>query len=322
MEVLIVFLVTLLVAVPVLAVVALCYAIAARRRVEELQDSLNSLRLDFRRLGEDSGGRAPPVPGEQPSKAETFRQARATDRSGERAPAQTSAEEDPGDDWPSELKRGETEDEAFWSPPAAVGGVPLEARSTPGETSPLEKPLPFGDPMLKVVETLRRFGCLPPADDDRVEASLGAWWATRLGIVMAVIAAVFFGYVSCLFAFTADLETFAWGGGMLLGAGAGALLLARHWRYPLAIALVGAWAVVALFVITYFSGEVRWIALLVQAACLLPLLRERLRFSMDVVFHSVLAAGVGLFLYHRFRHRLLDSATDRNEENPDSLAYG
>ncbi len=506
MEVLIVFLVTLFVAVPVVAVVALCYAIGARRRVEELQDSLSSLRLEVQRLGEDSGGRAPVEPGKPHSKAETFRQARATDR--------PRAEEVARDDLPYKTETGKTEDEASWSQPAAVGGVPLEEESPSGETFPLEAPLQLGDPMARLVEALRRFGCLPPADDDRVEASLGAWWATRLGIVMAVIAAVFFGvyvsqntppwvrfvavllvgfgvalaglrlertigafgrvvfagglgivyfaafaayavpamrvaagpvsggilqalavglifaasvwkeresiaamavflgYVSCLFAFGADLETFAWGGGMLLGAGAGALLLARNWRYPLAIALVGAWAVVALlvltvwlegeapsfgfamtllagqfvffliferigrqqnkgyaeqarclfhffnstavlilgwffvregipeslawfylifgvllllvwgmfrhgrepelltngyfvkgaslvalFVITYFSGEVRWIVLLVQAACLLPLLREHLRVSIDVVFHAVLAAAVGLFLY-------------------------
>ena len=513
MEVLLVFVVALLVAVPVIAVVALCLAIGARRQNEELQNAFNGLRLEVRRLRNESERSRTGPADKKTSQAEACREARTSDTPGKRGPPPIPAAQTAATEW-----RVETEPVERHGDVAPESGPPKAGAFAGDETFPagatFDASVPAADPMQRLAETLRRLGCLPPADDDRVEASLGAWWATRLGILMAVIAAVFFGvyvsqdtppwvrftavllvgfgvsgaglwlertlgafgrvvfagglgivyfaafaayavpamrvasgpvsggilqalavgiiltasvwkqresiatmavslgYVSCLFAFAADLETFAWAGGVVLGAGAGALLLVRGWRYPLAVAVAGAWgvvallvltvwldgqapsfgfamaslagqftfflmierlgryrqrgfpeqgrclfhffnstavlvlgwffareafpenlawfylvfgvllllvwevfrrgreaeilsngyfvkgtALVALFVVTYFSGEIRWIALLVQAACLLPLLRERLRISMDVVFHGVLAAAVGLFLY-------------------------
>ncbi len=75
-------------------------------------------------------------------------------------------------------------------PPAA----PQRAVPTPPRTPPAPPPVPPPLPQPSAIrEVLRAFQLLPPKAGSSGEAQLGAWWATRLGALLAVIGIVFFG---------------------------------------------------------------------------------------------------------------------------------
>lgn len=75
-------------------------------------------------------------------------------------------------------------------PPLLTAVVPPAPTTTPVKPAP-----PAAAGGLRV--WLEGFGLWPPRGDANTEARLGAWWATRLGALLAVIGVVFFGiYVS------------------------------------------------------------------------------------------------------------------------------
>ena len=75
-------------------------------------------------------------------------------------------------------------------PPLLAPAVPPASAFTP-----VKPPPPAAPGGLRV--WLEGFGLWPPSGDANIEARLGAWWATRLGALLAVIGVVFFGiYVS------------------------------------------------------------------------------------------------------------------------------
>jgi hypothetical protein len=67
---------------------------------------------------------------------------------------------------------------------------------TPAATIPAEPPV-VRPPARPLRDWLAQLQLWPPSGDDNTEARLGAWWATRLGALLAVVGVVFFGvYVS------------------------------------------------------------------------------------------------------------------------------
>jgi len=75
-------------------------------------------------------------------------------------------------------------------PPLLTTAVPPTPAAAPVKPTP-----PAAPGGLRV--WLEGFGLWPPSGDANTEARLGAWWATRLGALLAVIGVVFFGiYVS------------------------------------------------------------------------------------------------------------------------------
>ncbi len=193
MDVLITWLVLALLAIPVIAITALVLAIKAGNRNALLSGQLDDLKREVQRLREavaalrsDSGtGKAPgmrtePGPAQAPASGtghskrdeprETSHPLAASPRS--RGKAETKP-----------VRSGETE---TLPPPVSETSLPDAEEESPGAFAPVA-----------LSTLLRRARFLPPGVGERSEAGLGAWWTTRLGAAMAVIAAVFFGvYVS------------------------------------------------------------------------------------------------------------------------------
>jgi hypothetical protein len=83
---------------------------------------------------------------------------------------------------------------AFVEPPPLPPELPPERQAQPldARVEPAE-PEFWG----RVRATLEQLQLWPPSDETNAEVRLGAWWATRIGLLCAVIGAVFFGvYVS------------------------------------------------------------------------------------------------------------------------------
>ncbi len=509
-------------AVPLIAITALVAAIRNANRTKELERELEGLKGEFIRLRStvrETDSRAPSA-GPQPEASNAGAEpgnTKAPEPQFEHGEG-TAARADPAEAFlaarrsasPKQPTPSISEPEEDAGRPETYHEIPARAFSA-GNAGDTESDTPF-------LDILRRANILPPAAEDRGEAGLGAWWTTRIGTVMAVIAAVFFGvyiaqdtpawlrwlalfavscgvcgsgawlekrnaeiagfgrvvfagglaliyfcafaaygiapvrivgsataggalqaiavgiilaaslwkqrqgvavmaiflgYVSCIFAFAGDLTNFAMFGAALLAAGAAAILIWREWRQPLGVALAGAWAVMAivvgdlwipgaeeasflfgmgiiagafaffvlvdsvaarggrgflgnasqlyhytnsaaalllgwfftwrlfpesldvfylvfavltlgaseefrrrkegfapatgffvkgsalaaLFLVAFFAGEVRWLGILAQAACVLAVLRERREIALEVFFYGVIALAIGLFLY-------------------------
>lgn len=65
----------------------------------------------------------------------------------------------------------------------------------PRELPATPPPLPAPGPDFDIANLLRRFHLMPPtaAEGENMEIQIGTWWATRIGVLLAIIAAVFFG---------------------------------------------------------------------------------------------------------------------------------
>ena len=103
------------------------------------------------------------------------------------APPPTSAPPPPEPPKPPPLAGRTTEG------PAASATVPPSQPAPPPPAPPRPPPPPGFD----WTGFLRNVYLLPPETEDNLEAQLGAWWATRIGGMLAVIALIFLGvYVS------------------------------------------------------------------------------------------------------------------------------
>jgi len=82
--------------------------------------------------------------------------------------------------------------------------APVETPAEPPLLPPIRQPSPVPAPTPDVESTwsrlraaLQQFQLWPPSGESNTEVRLGAWWATRIGALLAVIGVVFFGiYVS------------------------------------------------------------------------------------------------------------------------------
>ncbi|HEY9247793.1 MAG TPA: DUF2339 domain-containing protein, partial [Rariglobus sp.] len=100
---------------------------------------------------------------------------------------------------PSEKARRVSDDEARWERVETVP-EPMPERVfpvvAPGREEE-ERPVPAVETPPEWKTWLQRLQLWPPEDGESKEVRLGAWWATRLGTLLAVIGVVFFGvYVS------------------------------------------------------------------------------------------------------------------------------
>ena len=76
--------------------------------------------------------------------------------------------------------------------PASPITLPASLHSEP-LPSPAPRPEPKTRPEPQWRTVLKRLQLLPPAGEGTLEVQLGTWWATRIGILLTVIGAVFFG---------------------------------------------------------------------------------------------------------------------------------
>lgn len=78
--------------------------------------------------------------------------------------------------------------------PHPAASSPKEAQTTPSlvAKAPSEPVKKEREPLIRAA-TLRKLHLLPPEGEGTSEVQIASWWATRIGIVLGVIAAVFFG---------------------------------------------------------------------------------------------------------------------------------